>query len=164
MVKRNITDSNKTNVKNQYVDAKHMKYIKNYKTDSSWDAQNGPLFIPGSNFNLKSEMRLTWMSMDILVRVVVVRLTHTEILLIKKLKVSTDKIDLEAETDEGLKKPDIGRVVESYFILPSAYSSSISLTGSDFILIVRICAVAITQDMSFETALAANFRREYRNI
>ena len=141
-----------------------MNYIKNYKTDSSWDAQEGQLFIPESNFKLKSEMRLTWMSMDILVRVVVVRLTHTEILLIKKLKVSTDKIDLEAETDEEFKKPDIGRVVESYFILPSAYWGSISLTGSDFMLKVRICAVAITQDMSFETALAANFRREYRNI
>ena len=37
------------------------------------------------------------------------------------------------------------------------------LTVSDFILTNRTCAIAITADMSFRTALAANFRREYKN-
>ena len=72
--------------------------------------------------------------------------------------------DLEAETGEEPKKPDIGRVVESYFNLPNEYSSSIILTDSDFILTDRTCAIAITADMSFKTALAADFKREYKNI
>ena len=93
-----------------------------------------------------------------------VGLTHTENLLIKKLRIARETGDLEAETGEDPKKPDIGRVVESYFILPNEYSSSIILTDSDFILTDRKCAIAITADMTFKTALAADFKREYRNI
>ena len=55
------------------------------------------------------------------------------------------------------------RVVESLFNLPNEYSSSIILTDSDFILTNRTCAIAITADMSFKTALAAYFKREYKN-
>ena len=62
------------------------------------------------------------------------------------------------------KKPDMGRVVESYIILPNEYSSSIILTDSDLILTNRTCALAITAVMSFRTALAADFKREYKNI
>ena len=51
-------------------------------------------------------------SMDIFVRGVGVRLIHTENLLLKKLRISRETGDLEAETDEDPKKPDIGRVVE----------------------------------------------------
>ena len=36
--------------------------------------------------------------------------------------------------------------------------------NSDFILTNRTCAIAITADMSFRTALAADFNREYENI
>ena len=93
-----------------------------------------------------------------------VGLTHTENLLIKKLGIARETGDLEAETDEDPKKPDIGRVVESYFSLPNEYSSSITLTDSDFILTNRTRAIAITADMSFKTALAADFKREYINI
>ena len=102
--------------------------------------------------------------MDIFVRGVGVGLTHTEKLLIKKLRVARGTGDLEAETGEDPKKPDIGRVVESYFNLPNENSSSIILTDSDFILTNRTCAIAITADMSFKTALAAVFKREYKNI
>ena len=102
--------------------------------------------------------------MDIFVRGVGVGTTHTENLLIKKLRVARETGDIEAETGEDPKKPDIGRVVESYFNLPNEYSSSIILTDSDFILTYRICAIAITADMSFRTALAADFKREYKNI
>ena len=35
---------------------------------------------------------------------------------------------------------------------------------SDFILTNRTCAIAITADMSFKTALAADFKREFKNI
>ena len=52
----------------------------------------------------------------------------------------------------------------SYFNLPNEYSSSIILTDSDFILTNRTCAIAITADRKFKTALAAEFKREYKNI
>ena len=102
--------------------------------------------------------------MDIFVRGVGVGLTHTENLIIKKLRIARETGDLEAETGEEPKKPDIGRVVESYFNLPKEYSSNIILTESDFILTNRTCAIAITADMSFRTALAADFKREYKNV
>ena len=38
------------------------------------------------------------------------------------------------------------------------------LTNCDFILTDRMCAIAITADMSLRTALAADFRREYKNM
>ena len=90
--------------------------------------------------------------------------THTGKLLIKKLKLARETGDLEAETVEDPKKPVIGSVVDSYFNLPNEYSSSIVLTDSDFILTNRTCAIAITADMSFRKALAADFKREYKNI
>ena len=102
--------------------------------------------------------------MDIFVRGVGVGLTHTENLIIKKLGIARETGDLEAETGAEPKKPDIGSVVESYFNLPNEYSSSIRLTNSDFIFTNRTCAKAITADMSFKTALAADFKREYKNI
>ena len=37
------------------------------------------------------------------------------------------------------------------------------MTDSNFILTNRTCTIAITADMSFKTALAADFRREYKN-
>ena len=102
--------------------------------------------------------------MDIFVRGVGVGLTHTEKLLIKKLRIARETGDLDAETGEDLKKPDIGKVVESYFNLPNENSSSIVLTDSDFMLTNRTCAIAITADMSFKTAWAADFKREYKNM
>ena len=53
------------------------------------------------------------------IRRVGVGITHTENLLIKKLRIARETGDLEAETFEDPKKPDIGRVVESYFSLPN---------------------------------------------
>ena len=102
--------------------------------------------------------------MDICVRGVGVGLTNTEKLLIKKLRKAREIGDLEAETGEDSKKPDIGGIVESYFNLPNEYSSSIILTVSDFILTNRTCEIAITADLCFKTALAADFKREYKNI
>ena len=141
-----------------------MKYIKTERDDPSWAAQEGRLLIPASNLDLIPGMRSTGTSMDIFVRGVGVGLTHTEILIIKKLRIARETGDLEAETGEEPKKPDIGRVVESYFNLPNEYSSNIMLTDSDFILTNRTCAIAITADMSFRTALAADFKREYKNV
>ena len=97
-------------------------------------------------------------------RGVVVRHTYTEKLLITILKIARGTGDLEAETDEGPKKPDIEREVESYFNLPNEYSSSIIQKDGDFKLTNKTCAIAITADLSLRTALAADFKREYKKI
>ena len=63
-----------------------------------------------------------------------------------------------------LKKTPFGRIFESYFDLPNHYSNNIVVTDSDFILTDCTCAIAITADESYKTALAADFKREYKNI
>ena len=137
--------------------------MKTEREDPSWAAQEGRLLIPASNLDLIPGMR-SGTSMDIFVRGVGSGLIHTKNLLIQKLRIARETGDLEAETCKKPKKPDIGRVVESYFNLSNEYSSSIILTDSDFILTDRTCAIAITADVSFKTALAADFKREYKNI
>ena len=150
------SDPEETSVTIQDVDRESMKHRKTEREDTSWAAQGrggGRLLIPASNLDLISGMRSTGSSMDIFVRGVGVGLTLTKNLFLKKLRIARETGDLEAETGEGPKKPDIARVVESYFNLPNEYSSSIILTDSDFILTNRTCAIAITADMSFRTAL-----------
>ena len=96
--------------------------------------------------------------MDIFVRGVGVVLTHTENLISKKLKSARETRELETE-GENAKKPTFGQIFESFFDLPNHYSNNIVITDSDFILTERISA-----DVSFKTALAADFKREYKNI
>ena len=158
------SDPKETSVTIQDVDRESMKYMKTEQEDPSWAAQEGRLLIRASNLDLIPGMQSTGTLMDIFVRGVGVGLTHTENLIIKKLRITRETGDLEAETGKEPTKPDIGRVVESYFNLPNEYSSSILLTDSDFILTNRTCAIAITADMSFKTALAADFKKEYKNI
>ena len=158
------SDPKETSVTIQDVDRESAKYIQTERDDPSWAAQEGQLLIPASNPDLISGMRTTGTSKGIFVRGVGVGLTHTENLIIKKLRIARETGDLEAETGKEPKKPDIGRVVESYFNLPNEYSSNIIITDSDFILTNRTCAIAITADMSFRTALAADFKREYKNV
>ena len=158
------SDPKETNVTIQDVDRESAKHIKTERDDPSWAAQEGQLLIPASNLDLISGMQSTGTSKGIFVRGVGVRLTQTENLIILKLKIARETGDLEAETGEKPKKPDIGRVVESYFNLPNEYSSSIILTDSDFILTNRTCAIEITADMSLRTALAAYFKIEYKNL
>ena len=110
------TDPEETSVTIQEVDRESIKYMKTERDDPSWPAQEGRLLIPASNLDLIPGMRKTGTSMDIFVRAVGAGLTHTENLIIKKLRIARETGDLEAETGEEPKKPDIGRVVESYFI------------------------------------------------
>ena len=156
------SDPKETSVTIPDVDRESMKYRKTERDDPSWAAQEGRLLIPASNLDLISGMQSTGTTMDIFVRGVEVGLTHTENLIRKKIRIARETGDLEAETGEDPKKPDIGRVVETYFNLPNEYSGSIILPDSDFILTIRTCAIAITADMSFKTALAADFKREYK--
>ena len=97
--------------------------------------------------------------MNIFVRGVGVGLTNTEKLIIKNLKSARETGELETD-DEHAKKPPFGRIFESYFDLPIHYSNNIVITDSDFILTERTCAIAITADVSFKTARAADFKRE----
>ena len=159
-----MSDPEETSVTIQEVDRESIKYMKTERDDPSWAAQEGRLLIPASNLDLIPDMRSTGTSMDIFVRGVGVGLTQTENSIIKKLRIARETGDLEAQTGEEPKKPDIGRVVESYFNLPNENSSNIKLTDSDFIPTNRTCAIEITADMSFRTALAADFKREYKNI
>ena len=163
-LKEMTSNPKKTSVTIQDVDRESKKYIKTERVYPSWVAQGGQLLISASNLDLISGMRSTGMSMVNFVRGVGVGLTHTEKFLIKNLRTARERGDLEAETGGDPKKPDIGRVVESYFNLPNEYSSSIILTDCDFILTNRTSLIAITADMSSRTALAADFKMECRNI
>ena len=95
------------------------KYIKTERYDLSWAAQEGQLLNPAPKLDLISGMRSPGTSMDIFVRGVGVGLTHTEKLLIKKSRIARETSDLDAEKGKDPKKPDIGRVVESYLNLPN---------------------------------------------
>ena len=148
------TDPKKTILTIQDVDKDGIKYVSHDNTESNWVAPDGPLLDFG---------RSTGTSMDIFVWAVGVGLTHTENLIIKKLKSARETGELETE-GENAKKPPFGRIFESYFDLPNHYSHNIVITDSDFILTERTCAIAITADVNFKTALAADFKREYKNI
>ena len=113
------SDPKETTVTIQDADRESIKYRKTEREDPSWAAQEGRLLIPFSNLDLIPVMRSMGTSMDIFVRVVGVGLTHTENLITKKLRIARETGDLEAETGEKPKKPDIGRVTESYFNLPN---------------------------------------------
>ena len=80
------SDPKETSVTIQDVDRGSMKDMKTEREDPSWAAQEGRLLIPAFNLDLISSMRSTGTSMDIFVRGVGVGLTHTENLLIKKIK------------------------------------------------------------------------------
>ena len=92
------SDPEETSVTIQDVNRGSMKYIKTERDDPSWAAQEGRLLISASNLDLIPGMRSTGTSMDIFVRGVGVGLTHTENLIIKKLRVARETGDLEAET------------------------------------------------------------------
>ena len=101
--------------------------------------------------------------MDIFVGRMGVGLTHTKNLIIKKLKSARETGKLETE-GENAKKPPFVQIFESYFDLPNHYSNNIVIMNSDFILTDPTCAIAITADVSFKTALAADFKIESKNI
>ena len=63
-----------------------------------------------------------------------------------------------------MAETDIGRVLELCFNLPSEYLGSLIVTNSNFLPMDRTCATFISADISLRTTLAANFRREDKNI
>ena len=112
------SDPKETSVTIPDVDRESIKNMKTEREDPSWADQEGRLLIPAPNLDLIPGMQSMGTSMDIFVRGVGVGLTYTENLIIKKLRITRETADLEAETGKEPKKPDIGKVVESFFNLP----------------------------------------------
>ena len=95
----------------QDVNRETTKYISKDKHDPFWAAQDWPFFFQSSNLNLLFGMRSKRLSLVFFVRGEGPGFAHIEKCLNKKNARETG--NLEAETDEGPKKPDIGRVAES---------------------------------------------------
>ena len=89
-------------------------------------------------------------------------LTHTENLMIKKLREMRETNGLDLDLEEA--EPTIGRNVKTKFEIPNEYSKNILITDSDFILSDRTSVICITAIMSFNTRLEADFKREYQIV
>ena len=68
------------------------------------------------------------------------------------------------ELDQEEAEPTIGRNSKTKFEIPNEYLVIILITDSDFILSDRTSAIYITAEMSFNTRLEADFKREYQNV
>ena len=153
------TDPKETILTIQDVDRDGVKYISHDNTESNWVAPDGPLRVPRSNLG---PPRLWAIDGDVDGyfcpgsggRTHPHRKSHNKNIEIGKGNRRT--------RDENAKKPPFGRIFESYFDLPNHYSNNIVITDSDFILTERTCAIAITADVSFKTALAADFKESTR--
>ena len=101
-------------------------------------------------------------SIIIFVRALGVGLTHTENLMIKKLREVRETSGLELDGEEA--EPTIGRNFKTKFEISNEDSENILITDSDFILSDRTSAICITADMSFKSRLEADFKGEYQNV
>ena len=143
----------------QQVDISAGKHMKTESPLFGWTATDRPLDIPPDNSDPASS---TGTSISIFVRGVGVGLTHTENLMIKKLREVRETSGLELDGEEA--EPTIGRNFKTKFEIPTDYSENILITDSDFILSDRTSAICITADMSFKSRLEADFKREYQNV
>ena len=91
-----------------------------------------------------------------------VGLTHTENLMIKKLREVRETNRLELGEEEA--EPTIGRNFKTKFEIPNEYSENILITDSYFILSDRTSAICITADMSFKSRLETDFKRENQMV
>ena len=96
------------------------------------------------------------------VRGVGIGLTHVKKLMIKKLREVRETNRLKLDQQEA--EPTTGRNFKTQFEIPNEYSENILITDGDFILSDRTSAICITADMSFNTRLEAEFKREYQNV
>ena len=143
----------------QQVDVSAEKHVKTKDPLFGWTATDRPLEIPPDNLEPASS---TGTSINIFVWGVGVGLTHTENLMIKKLREVRETSELGL--DEEQSEPTIGRNIETKFKIPNEYSENILITDSDFILSDKTSAICITADMSFKSRLEADFKREYQNV
>ena len=143
----------------QQIDISAGKHMKTESPLFDWTATDRPLDIPPDNSDPASS---TETSINIFVRGVGVGLTHTENLMIKKLRQVRETSGLELDGEEA--EPTIGRNFKTKFEVLNEYSENILITDSDFILSDRTSAICITADMSFKSRLEADFKREYQNV
>ena len=143
----------------QQVDVSAEKHKTTKDPLFGWTATDRPLEIPPDNLDPASS---TGTSINIFVREKGVGITHTESLMIKKLREVRETSGLELDQEEA--EPDIGRNFKTKFEIPNEYSENILITDSDLILSDRTSAICITVDMSFKSRLEADFKREYQNV
>ena len=148
------TEATKDKAYKQQVDISPGKHMKTENPLFGWTATDRPLDIPPDNSDAASS--------NIFVRGVGVGLTHTENLLIKKLREVRETSGLELDGEEA--EPTIGRNFKTKFEITNEYSENILITDSDFILSDKTSAICITADMSFKSRLEADFKREYQNV
>ena len=156
---RDVKDESREGQSIQQIDVSAANYMKTEDPLFGWTATDRPLDIPKDNSDPTTS---TGTSINIFVRGVGVGLTHTENLMIKKLKEVRETSGLELEEEEP--EPTIGRNFKTKFEIPNEYSENIMITDSDFILSNRTSAICITADMSFKSRLEADFKREYQNV
>ena len=135
----------------QQVDISAGKHMKTENPLFGWTATDSPLDIPPDNSDLASS---TGTSIKIFVRGVGVGLTHTENLMIKKLREVRETSGLELDGEEA--EPTKRRNFKTKFEIPNEYSENILITDSDFILSDRTSTICITADM--------DFKREYQHV
>ena len=156
---RDVKDESHKGQSIQQVDVSSANYMKTEDPLFGWRATDRPLDIPPDNSDPTTS---TGTSINIFVRGVGVGFTHTENLMIKKLKEVRETSELELEEEEP--EPTIGRNFKTKFEIPNEYSENIMITDSDFILSNRKSAICVTADMSFKSRLEADFKREYQNV
>ena len=143
----------------QQVDVSAMKHVKTGNSLFGWTATEPPLEIPPDNLNPVASMGT---SINIFVRGVGVGRTRTEKLMIQMLREVRETNGLELHRKEA--EPTIRRNFKTKFEIPNEYLENNLITDSDFILSDRTSAICITADMSFNTRLEADFKREYQNV
>ena len=143
----------------QQIDVSAEQHVKTEDPHFGWTATDRPLEIPPDNLDPASSMGT---SIYIFVRGVGVGLTHTKNLMIKKLREVRETNGRELDEEEA--EPTTGRNFKTKFEIPNEYSENILITDSDFILSDRTSAICITADMSFQSRLEADFKREYQNV
>ena len=82
--------------------------------------------------------------------------------MMKKLRKVREINGLELDQEEV--EPAIGTKFKTKFDIPNEYSEKNLIMDNDFILSDRTSAICITADMSFNTRMEANFKREYHNV
>ena len=143
----------------QQVDVLAEKHVKTKDPRDTTRPLEVPLEVPPDNLDSASS---TGTSINNFVRGVWVGLTHTENLMIMKLREVRETNWLELDQEEA--EPTIGLNFNTKFEIPNEYSENILITDSDFILSDRTSAICITADMSFKSKLEADFKREYQNV
>ena len=122
---REVKNENCEGQSTQQFDVSSKKQKKTEDPLFGWTATDRPLDIPPDNSDPTSS---TGTSIKIFVRGVGVGLTHTENLMIKKLREVRETSELELDEEEP--EPTIGRNFKTIFEIPNEYSENIMITDS----------------------------------